>query len=145
MKKFDFSLQKIMNFKEQRLDILMSELQNMQIELDNTDRMIAATNDEYNGKGRELEEKSQSGITKSEMITYNAYLHSLIVRSNELAARRVNIESAMEKKKKDIVLIKSDIKGMEKLKEKQYKEYQKLSQKVFEQEVEDFVVQSARP
>ena len=145
MKKFDFSLQKIMNFKEQRLDILMSELQNMQIELDNTDRMIPATNDEYNGKGRELEEKSQSGITKSEMITYNAYLHSLIVRSNELAARRVNIESAMEKKKKDIVLIKSDIKGMEKLKEKQYKEYQKLSQKVFEQEVEDFVVQSARP
>ena len=100
MKKFDFSLQKIMNFKEQRLDILMSELQNMQIELDNTDRMIAATNDEYNGKGRELEEKSQSGITKSEMITYNAYLHSLIVRSNELAARRVNIESAMEKQKK---------------------------------------------
>lgn len=144
MKKFDFSLQKIMNFKQQRLDILMSELQNMQIELDNTDKMIARTNDDYNNKGKELEEKSQSGISKSEMITYNAYLHSLIVKSNELAARRVNIESAMEKKKKDIVAIKSDIKGMEKLKDKQYKEYQKASQKSFEQEVEDFVVQRAR-
>ena len=141
MKKFDFSLQKIMNFKQQRLDILTSELQNMQIELDNTDKMIAKTNDDYNQKGRELDEKSKSGISKSEMITYNAYLHSLIVKSNELAARRVNIESAIEKKKKDIVLIKSDIKGREKLKDKEYKEYQKASQKSFEQEVEDFVVQ----
>ena len=123
MAKFNFSLQKIMNFKLQRLDVSMSELQNLQIALTNCENEIIATNEEYDKVGRELDEKSQLGITKSEVITYNAYLHSLIKKVNMLSTKKMNIESAIEAKKVEVVEFKTDLKGLEKVKDKQYKEY----------------------
>ena len=141
MAKFNFSLQKIMNFKQQRLDVSMSELQNLQVALTNCENEIIATNEEYDNVGRELDEKSQLGITPSEVITYNAYLHSLIKKANQLPTKKMNIQSAIETKKVEVVEFKTDLKGLEKVKDKQYKEYQKGEQKKAEQTIEEFVVQ----
>ena len=141
MAKFNFSLQKIMNFKQQRLDVSMSELQNLQVALTNCENEIIATNEEYDNVGRELDEKSQLGITPSEVITYNAYLHSLIKKANQLQTKKMNIQSAIEAKKVEVVEFKTDLKGLEKVKDKQYKEYQKGEQKKAEQTIEEFVVQ----
>ena len=141
MAKFNFSLQKIMNFKQQRLDVSMSELQNLQVALTNCEKEIVAANEEYDNVGRELDEKSQLGITPSEVITYNAYLHSLIKKANQLQTKKMNIQSAIEAKKVEVVEFKTDLKGLEKVKDKQYKEYQKGEQKKAEQVIEEFVVQ----
>ena len=141
MAKFNFSLQKIMNFKQQRLDVSMSELQNLQVALTNCENEIIATNEEYDNVGRDLDEKSQLGITPSEVITYNAYLHSLIKKANQLQTKKMNIQSAIETKKVEVVEFKTDLKGLEKVKDKQYKEYQKGEQKKAEQTIEEFVVQ----
>ena len=130
-----------MNFKQQRLDVSMSELQNLQVALTNCENEIIATNEEYDNVGRELDEKSQLGITPSEVITYNAYLHSLIKKANQLQTKKMNIQSAIEVKKVEVVEFKTDLKGLEKVKDKQYKEYQKGEQKKAEQTIEEFVVQ----
>lgn len=132
-----------MNFKQQRLDISMSELQNLQVAIQNTEDEITATNQEYERVGAEFDEKSAMGVSKSEMMTYNAYLHSLIKKVNTLSAKKMNLESAMETKKAEVVQVKSDIKGLEKLKDKQYKEHLKLEQKKSEQVIEEFVVQQS--
>ena len=130
-----------MNFKQQRLDVSMSELQNLQVALTNCENEIVAANEEYDNVGRELDEKSQLGITPSEVITYNAYLHSLIKKANQLQTKKMNIQSAIEAKKVEVVEFKTDLKGLEKVKDKQYKEYQKGEQKKVEQTIEEFVVQ----
>ena len=43
----------------------------------------------------------------------------------------------------EVVEFKTDLKGLEKVKEKQYKEYQKGEQKKAEQTIEEFVVQQS--
>ena len=126
-----------MNFKQQRLDVSMSELQNLQAALTNCENEIVAANEEYDNVGRELDEKSQLGITPSEVITYNAYLHSLIKKANQLQTKKMNIQSAIEAKKVEVVEFKTDLKGLEKVKDKQYKEYQKGEQKKAEQVIEE--------
>ena len=90
----------------------------------------------------QIVDKQFAGKTVKEFLAQKMLLSaSLIKKAKQLQTKKMNIQSATEAKKVEVVEFKTDLKGLEKVKDKQYKEYQKGEQKKAEQVIEEFVVQ----
>lgn len=139
MKKFSFSLEKVLGYKQQSFDVLVGEMQQLQAALMQIETQILEVESNYTQKSREINEELQSGISLPKMISYKACLNALTRQSDELKKHRVSYERLIERKKDEVIRMKSEIAGLDKLKERQYLEYQKQYAKMQELSIEEFV------
>lgn len=139
MKKFAFSLQRLLDYTTQLLDIERATLADMNAVLRGFISELEAMREEYARRSREYAEKAAEGTTPLDMEMRKNYLTSL---DEQMHNKEVQIEMqrrVVEKQTDKVRDTKMEISTMEKLRENKLDEYNKLDQKEQELFIEEFV------
>lgn len=139
MKKFQFPLDTVLNYKNQVLDNLQNEHAQIIKNLMEAEKKLAALEEETNVWIHEFEVKRQEGITVQEIGTYEKYLYNLHLKIKMQKEVIAQLEERKEKKRQEVVEAKTNTASIEKLKEKKQTQYVHQVQKEEEQFIEEFV------
>lgn len=140
MKKFFFSLDTVLRYKEQILDNLKGEHARILQKIRMCEQEIEALEQERMDCAREFGRKRERGMAINDIRTYENYLESLrlkIIQKKNLLERLLEEE---EKKREQVVEAKKETASIEKLRERKLMEYDKQVQKEEERFIEEFVV-----
>ncbi len=139
MKKFQFTLQKLMDFRQQELDrqkntlrVLQADLQRIYEEKDELSRKVAKSS-------QELEEVCRQGAQAFEISVRKRYIVTL---QQEIHAREFTAQRKQEEINKQLGVVveaTKDVRTLEKLEEKQLEDYKAAATKENEQFIEEFV------
>ena len=127
MKKFVFTLDKVLDYKEQVENNLRSEYSQRMDRVKKQERYIDSLNAEFAGVRNEFEARKKQGCTVNVMVAYDGYLN--------------NLRKNTEKEKEQLAVLKKE--AEQKLKEKKQKEYEKTALKKEEQFIDEFVSNTA--
>lgn len=141
MKKFMFSLEKVLNFKKQILDVKKNELAILQMQMRELEQKIADLNNEFAANNQKMVLEMQKGLTPKDIEIYKVYFNSVNQNLKKLANEKVQLQNTIELKKQEIIGLNSEISGFERLKEKQLDLYFKAVRKADELAIEEFVSQ----
>lgn len=139
MKKFVFSLQRVLDYKEQILGLLKSELSRLQLNRKEIEKKIQNAELEFDNTNRNLVVKMKGGMTRTEIAAHKCYLEEI---NRKILALQEDLRKAMEAiaaKQREIVQMNSDISGLKHLKEHQLDAYRSEERKEQETLVEEFV------
>lgn len=139
MKKFIFSLEKVLDYKQQMLNVLKSEFAGLQMRLREMNKQIEKLNDQFSVLNLQMQTEMQEGLSAKDIAVYKTYLNTLNARTQKLIKTRIQLQDEIARKEQEVLAAKSEISGLEKLKDKQWKEYSYLAQKMQEQAIEEFV------
>jgi flagellar export protein FliJ len=139
MKKFVFSLEKVLNLKQQLLDVQVNEMMLLQERLKQIVTEIQQLNETFHKYNNELNEQMRTGIGPHEVMVYKMYFHDITQKTNGCLRRKEEVERKIFLKKEEMIALKTDISGLERLEEKQREEYNALLHKQQELEVEEYV------
>lgn len=139
MKKFQFSLEKVLGYKKQLLEVLKSEMAKLQMECRELEDKIAQIARDFCETNETLKTRLTEGLALRELEVYKRYFSDLNRKTNLLEAQRREYLLAVSAKQEEIVQMNSDISGLEKLRDKQLAEYLAQSRKEQEQMIEEFV------
>jgi flagellar FliJ protein len=141
-KKFTFSLQKLLDFREQMFEVERNILADMNALLARMHDELSALYREHAEKTAELREKCMGGITPMELGIHKNYLTALEQairdKSRQIALQQEAVDRQMEKVRE----AKLEISSIEKLRERKLEEYNYLDNKAQEQFIEEFVATS---
>lgn len=139
MKKFTFSLQKLLNYKEQVFDIERGILADMNAVLHQMREELSSLQQELRKGSQELNQKYAEGITALEILSHKTYLtavgDAIIAQRDQIELQRQAIDRQMDKVRE----AKIEISTMEKLREKKVEEYNYMAQKAEDLFIEEFV------
>lgn len=139
MKKFQFTLQKLMDFREQELDrqknalaVLQGDLKKIQ---DRREELVAQVVRYSN----DLVAAGSAGVSVAEMAMRKRYIVTLQQEIHECERRAVLKQQEIDKQLAVVVDATKDVKTLEKLEEKQLEEYKAAEGKENELFIEEFV------
>jgi len=141
MKKFVFSLEKVLNFKKQTLDVKKGELGNLQLQLREIEQKIEDLSNQFAVNNQTMILEMQEGLTPKDIEIYKIYFNSVNQNLKKLTGEKIQLLNLIEEKKKEIVELNSEISGFERLKDKQLELYFKAARKADELAIEEFVSQ----
>lgn len=139
MKKFKFSLQKLLNYKEQIFDIEQGVLAGMNARLHTLREELQSIRDTSRQSAAELNEMAAKGCTALELARHKNYL---VILDEAIAEKEWEImlqRQAIERQTEKVRDAKVEISTMEKLKEKKLEEYQYRENKAQELFIDEFV------
>ncbi len=139
MKNYAFNLQSVLGYKNQVLENLQSEYA---ITLSNVQRdelkleQIVNSHKAHNTRFRKQEKE---GITIAQAMQFENGLRVLELDIKQQSQRLENSRMLAEEKRKEVLSAKTDSQALEKLKEKDFEEYNKLKLKQDELFIDEFV------
>lgn len=139
MKKFTFTLEKVLSVKNQLHEVKRNELMQLQLQLNNILDAIDDNQREFDKYNSDVNQIMQGGTNSSSIESYKNYFNFLNNREKQLKLEQQHAEHMIEDKQQEIIEIKTEISGLEKLKEKQLAGYNKALQKQQELEIEEFL------
>lgn len=139
MKKFKFSLARMLDYKEQVLDKEKSALNQLRANKNALDKRIETMEHGYEEVGEQLTEKTSQGITVQELKAYRFQMDNIRMQLKSLRNEQRLMAVAIENQLKVVVAATQEVSGLDKLQEKQYKEYQYGVAKAEEQVIAEFV------
>lgn len=138
MKKFEFTLERLKNYREQLEEQEKNDLAALRAEreimIEHEQELIRL----ITRKNEDLRVMYQKGAFPNELTAANRFL---TVKKQELELQRLEIlrkEDEIEHKLEQVVEAKKEVKKLEKLEEKQLEEYHALEQKENEKFIEEF-------
>ena len=141
MKKFVFSLEKVLNVKQQMLEVKKNEILQLQMKIKEIENEEDNIKLEFNEYDKQMKGELEKGTSPQNVMTYKVYFNSLIRREKELAKEKERYKEIIMQHQEELVKLKSEISGLEKLKEKQRAEYDKLVRKTQERDIEEYINQ----
>lgn len=141
MKKFVFSLEKVLNVKQQMLEVKKNEILQLQMKIKEIENEEDNIKLEFNDYDKRMKGELEKGTSPQNVMTYKVYFNSLIRREKELAKEKERYRELIRQQQEELVKLKSEISGLEKLKEKQRVEYDKLVRKTQERDIEEYINQ----
>ena len=139
MKKFTFSLQKLMDFREQELDRQKNALSLLQSDLKRIDESREDLIKKLSEQEEQLERVYKMGSTAMDISMRKRYIVTLQqeihIREQQAEEKKVEIEKQLSV----VVDATKDVKTLEKLEEKQLEEYKHAVGKENELFIEEFV------
>lgn len=142
MKKFKFSLEKILQLKEQILKNLKNDLSFLQMALKDKESEIQDLWLKYYKTDNEYKEKSLVSIMPYEIKNYKDYLSYIINIIKKKEEEKAILLKKIEAKKQEIININIEISTLDKLKDKKLAKYNYQVQKIEEILIEEFVSNS---
>lgn len=143
MKKFQFSLGKLLDYKDQVLDKEKNELavlngQRAQAYSDKEalQRKLKEAQDDFN-------RQAAKGMSAMQMTLFTGYHKSLRMQIEDAERAIVEIEKSVEKQTKVVTEASKDVNSLEKLREKQLSDYNFQAAKAEELFIEEYVSSSA--
>lgn len=138
-KKFQFSLQKLLNFKEQVFETERNILAEMRVVLARLQSERTDMENDHKLRSIELKRVLAEGVAAIELARHKSFIR-LVEESIEQKTRQINLQQqAIDKQADKVREAKIEISTIEKLKEKKYEEYLYKEGKEQEQFVEEFV------
>jgi flagellar FliJ protein len=139
MKKFEFSLKKLLNYKEQ----LLKKEKNILADLR---KQLLLLNEEKNDlirqrriKNEELNKKILKGLSPQHIALHKSYIDSITEKIANINLNIANLENRIQQQLEVVVEITKEIDSYEKLEQKQFEEYKKVETKQNELFIEEFV------
>lgn len=139
MKKFKFSLDSVLSYKEQVLDALRGEHAAILAQVREQEERLEAVWREYRGYDAEYTQRKAEGITISDAMIYQSGLRALERDIQRETDRLEELRKLEEAKRQEVVDAKIDTSSLEKLKEKKLDLYNKAVQKSEENLIDEFV------
>lgn len=143
MKKFQFTLQKLMDFREQELDrqknalaVLQGDLRRIQDRREELTAMVVRYSSDLVAAG-------SAGVSVAEMAMRKRYIVTLQQEIHECEQRAILKQQEIDKQLSVVVDATKDVKTLEKLEEKQLEEYKAAEGKENELFIEEFVSSGA--
>lgn len=142
MKRFEFSLNKLMGYKKQVLDREKNDLahlrrqqQQMLDEKSELEARLTSSNNEFC-------QKSGVGMTVLQITMFKSYHQSLSQQIKELEASIEKMEEKVQKQLGVVIEATKEVSSLEKLEEKQLEEYNFMVAKQEEQFISEYVMNS---
>lgn len=139
MKKFEFTMEKMLSFKNQMLSKEKLTLADMRKKLAVMNDEIAKLSAEYKLCNDDLNAKISKGLSPDEIRMKKNYLTLLTDKIKKMRISAQAMEAMVEAQVQNVVKATQDVTTLDKLKEKQYEEYRYLENKEQEILVEEFV------
>lgn len=139
MKKFKFSLDTVLSYKDQILDALKIEHGVILAEIRAQEEVLEATWRRYRDYDEEFREQKINGISALDAMMYEAALRAQELEIKRQTEKLDALKIREEKKRNEVVEAKKDTASLEKLKEKKLDSYNKAIQKGEEQMIEEYV------
>lgn len=139
MKKFKFSLETVLSYKDQILDVIRNEYAAAQAQVREQETVLAAVWTRYRDYNEEFRMRKAEGMSIIDAITYENGLRVLerdIQRETETLEK---LREQAEEKRLEMVEAKKETASLEKLREKKWNAYETAARKQEEQFVEEFV------
>ena len=139
MKKFKFSLDSVLSYKQQVLDALKGEHAAILMRVREQEERLEAVWQEYRGYDAEYTRRKAEGITISDAMIYQGGLRALERDIQRETDRLEELRKQEEAKRQEVIDAKIDTSSLEKLKEKKLDLYNKAVQKSEENLIDEFV------
>ena len=139
MKKFQFTLQRLKDYREQELDRQKNALAVLQGDLKRLEESLEQLNDTLRIQSGELTKVCMQGAKATEIAVRKRYIVTLQqdvhIREQQILEKQADIEKQLSV----VVEATKDVRTLEMLEEKQLEEYNMASAKENEQFIEEFV------
>lgn len=139
MKKFSFSLDNVLNYKQQVVDALMNEHAVILAEIRAQEELIESVKNQYESCNEELKERQREGIAVSQIYVYENYLDVLIYRVKKEQDVLKILRKKEEVKRNQVIAAKKESASIGNLKDKKIILYNKEVLKEEERLIEEFV------
>ena len=139
MKKFKFSLEMVLNYKQQVLEALQGEHAAALSRLREQEQLLERMWQEYREYNEEYCEKKAAGMTISEALSYQSGLRVLESQIQKETEQLERFRKDEERKRERVVEARKESASIEKLREKKLGAYQKAMAKSEELFIEEFV------
>lgn len=142
MKKFVFSLDKVLGYKQQIEDNLRTEHAGVVRAVVQKEEEIQQMEGMHQGFVNSMEDIKKNGCMIQELRFYESYLDSSRRRINEQKEMLMNLRRQEEEKREQVIEAKKERTSIDILKEKKKSEYDFMVQKEEEKFIEEFVSNS---
>ena len=139
MKKFHFTLDKLLDFKGQVLEREKNSLASLNAQKAEALEMKAALELEMKEAQDDFNYRAQKGISAMEMFIFKEHHNTLRLQIEDIKASIVSLDAAVERQLGVVTEASKEVKSLEKLEEKQLEEYKAAATKENEQFIEEFV------
>ncbi len=139
MKKFKFSLDTVLAYKQQVLDALQGEHAVLLAQVRAQEEMLEAVEQQYRDYNREFRERSEQGISILDATLYQNGLRVLERDIQRETEKLRQLREREEAKREEVVEAKKDTSSLEKLKDKKLDQYNKAVAKNEEQLIDEFI------
>lgn len=139
MKKFRFSLETVLDYKQQALEALMAEHGAILAQVRDQEAVVGGLEQEHLQVDEEFSGRKLEGLSILDALNYEQYLRAL---EREIMEERRKLELLRRKeeaKRNQVVEARKETATIEKLKEHKLEDYHKAEQKDEEQRIEEFV------
>ena len=140
MKKFRFSLETVMEYKQQVLDSLQAEHGAILAKVRRQEELIEELEAAYRHLAQEFNRRKLEGISILDAMKYEQYLRSSERQLEETSQHLAKLQKQEEAKRDEVVEAKKETSSIEKLREKKLEGYNKAVQKSEEAMIDEFVM-----
>ena len=139
MKKFRFSLETVLDYKQEVLSALQTEHAAILARVHAQEDLLEELENYYRELDVEFTERKLEGITILDAMQYEQYLRATERQIEEAVEILKQLQAEAEAKRLEVVEAKKDTSSIEKLREKKLDSYNKAVQKSEELIIEEFV------
>ena len=139
MKKFRFSLETVLDYKQQALDSLRAEHGAILAQVRAQEQAVQALEEEHRRADDEFTQRKLEGINVLDALNFEQYLRAVERRLQTEHQKLEALERQEEKKRSQVVEARKETATIEKLKEHKLEDYRKAEQKDQERQIEEFV------
>lgn len=139
MKKFQFSLESVLGYKQQVLESLQNEHAILIQKMRQQEERLRQMEESYRAWNEEFRQAEMEGITVAEAMRYESGLRFW---EKEIAQQRQTVlqcQQEVEQKRRQVVAARQETASLEKLRDKKKEEYRKAVQKGEELFIEEVV------
>ena len=139
MKKFRFSLESVLDYKQQALDSLKREHGAIVAQVKAQEDYLAGLESDYREMDAEFCQRKLEGIAVLDAMRYEQYLRAMERQIQQAILRLEDLRRLEEAKRAEVVSAKQDTSAIEKLKDKKLDSYNKAVQESEEAMIDEFV------
>lgn len=139
LKKFQFSLETMLVYKQQMLESLQQEYATAQGFVVEQERVIQTIEDEYDTYNEEFRVQKETGMNMIDAMRFEGGLRALEMDLKKQMVVLKKLEAKAEEKRMEMIQAKQETSSAEKLKEKKLESYNQVIQKNEEAMIDELV------
>ncbi len=139
MKKFQFSLSKVLDYKDQVLEKEKNHLANLHAKKARIDQCINDFQVEFEAVNQRFMKETAQGISVIQIKTFEFQLQSIRLQIKQLQSEQKALSQTIEKQIQVVIEASQEVTGLDKLEEKQRMEYNIEQAKGNEAQIAEFV------
>lgn len=139
MAKFKFSLKSVEKYRNITLDEAKANYARAVSDVNKQNDVILAIKKELSDISKELNYKNSQGITILEHQGYKVYIKILENNIKNEEDKLKGLQKIEQRRRKELIVAKTDVMSIEKIREKRFEEYRKEETKKEELATEEFV------